>query len=101
MDNALVFTAPDGGPLHAGNFRRRVWRPATRATGIELRFHDLRHTAGTLAATTPGATLRDVQARLGHASAITARGGVGERISPVRCGEFSQTVLSLWAVLAG
>jgi hypothetical protein len=71
--DALVFTAPEGGPLRRDNFRTRVWYPATRAAALGgLRFHDLRHTAGTLAATTPGTTLRDVQTRLGHASIAAA-----------------------------
>jgi integrase len=43
---AFVFTAPQGGPLRVTAFRARMWRPATRATGLEgLRIHDLRHTA--------------------------------------------------------
>jgi len=66
--NGYVFTAPDGGPIEASNFRSRVWLPATRATGLPgLRFHDLRHTAGTLAART-GATTKELMSRLGHAS---------------------------------
>jgi len=36
-----------------------------------LRFHDLRHTAGTLSAQT-GATTKEIMARLGHASARAA-----------------------------
>jgi hypothetical protein len=54
---AFVFTAPQGGPLRVTGFRARVWRPATRAAGLdELRIHDLRHTAVALwiaAAPTP------------------------------------------------
>jgi hypothetical protein len=46
----------------------RVWVPATEAAGVPgLRFHDLRHTAGTLAART-GATAKELMARLGHSS---------------------------------
>ena len=33
-----------------------------------LHFHDLRHTGNHLAAQTPGATLRDLVMRMGHAS---------------------------------
>jgi hypothetical protein len=46
--------------------------PATREVGVEgLRFHDLRHTAATLAAAS-GASLRALMARIGHASAAAA-----------------------------
>ena len=45
-----------------------MWLPAAKAAGLAgLRFHDLRHTAGTLAART-GATTKELMARLGHAS---------------------------------
>ena len=65
---AYVFTTPQGDPLERSNFRNRVWAPATAATGVDgLRFHDLRHTAGTLAART-GATTKELMARLGHSS---------------------------------
>lgn len=65
-DDALVFTAQDGGPLRASNFRQRVWIPATRQSALEgLRFHDLRHTAAsTLVAA--GIDVRTAQERLGH-----------------------------------
>ncbi|MDQ3307619.1 MAG: tyrosine-type recombinase/integrase [Actinomycetota bacterium] len=69
---ALVFTSGTGGPLRQSNFRNRQWLPALRSAGVEkLRFHDLRHVAGTLA-TVSGATIREVQARLGHASPAAA-----------------------------
>ena len=67
-DDGYVFTSVDGLPVQASNFRNRVWLPAVRAAGLDgLRFHDLRHTAGTLAAYT-GATTKELMARLGHAS---------------------------------
>lgn len=66
--DGLVFTAPEGGAIRRGNFRKRVWLPALSATGLEhLRFHDLRHTGNTLAAAT-GASTRELMARMGHAS---------------------------------
>ena len=66
--DAYVFTSEAGTPLDANNFRSRVWNPATRSVGLAgLRFHDLRHTAGTLAART-GATTKELMARLGHSS---------------------------------
>lgn len=66
--SGLLFSTPSGEPLRASNFRRRVWKPATKKVGCPgVRFHDLRHTAGTLAAQT-GATTKDLMARMGHAS---------------------------------
>lgn len=68
---ALVFVAPDGGPLHYTNWRRRVWKPATEAAGLPaLRFHDLRSTAASLLVAS-GADVKTAQARLGHSSART------------------------------
>lgn len=70
--DSLVFTSRTGGPLRQSNFRNRQWIPALGVAGIDkLRFHDLRHVAGTLA-TVSGATIREVQARLGHASPAAA-----------------------------
>jgi integrase len=41
----LVFMGPQGGTLRLAGFRHRIWRPATRAAGLDgLRIHDLRHT---------------------------------------------------------
>lgn len=66
--DGLVFPAPEGGPMRRSNFNRRVWQPARKAAGVDgLRFHDLRHTAGTLAAQA-GATTAELMARLGHKS---------------------------------
>lgn len=67
-----VFAAERNAQLRQSNFRNRHWKAAVRAAGVDgLRFHDLRHVAGTLA-TVSGATLREVQARLGHASPAAA-----------------------------
>ena len=66
--DAYVFTSSDGLPIDRNNFRTRIWVQATRGAGVTgLRFHDLRHTAGTLAAQT-GASTKELMARLGHAS---------------------------------
>jgi integrase len=68
----LVFPAVEGGPMRRSNFRRRVWEPSTTAADVQgLRFHDLRHTAATLAAAS-GASLKALMARIGHASAAAA-----------------------------
>jgi integrase len=66
---ALIFTGVKGGPL-----RRHVWNTCWREAVIhsslpnEFRFHDLRHTANTLAAATPGISTKDLMHRMGHAS---------------------------------
>lgn len=66
--DAYVFTSPEGLPLERSNFRARVWQPAALRVGLSgLRFHDLRHAAGTLAART-GATTKEIMSRLGHSS---------------------------------
>ena len=58
--------------MRRSNFRRRVWEPATAEIGVtDLRFHDLRHTAATLAAAS-GTSLKALMARIGHASAAAA-----------------------------
>ena len=52
-----VFTSPDGAPLRRSNFNRRVWQLACAELGISgLRFHDLRHTGNTIAASTGAST---------------------------------------------
>jgi integrase len=66
--DALVVTAPKGGPLRVIAFRARIWRPATRRAGLDgLRIHDLRHTAVALWIAA-GANPKEVAARAGHTS---------------------------------
>ena len=49
-----------------------VWIPTTRAAGVEgSRFHDLRHTAATLAVAA-GASTRELMVRMGHSSSAAA-----------------------------
>jgi integrase len=70
--DGLVFTSTEGGLLRRSNFNRRVWRPVTRAAGVEgLRFHDLRHTSATLSIAA-GASTRELMARMGHSSSAAA-----------------------------
>ena len=77
---ALLFPARNGGSM-APSALYRVWYPARAAAGRpDLRFHDLRHTGGTLAAAT-GATLADLMARLGH-----SHPGGGDGLPARRCG---------------
>jgi integrase len=63
---ALVFVAPDGGPLHYSNWRQRVWVPSCERAGLSgLGFHDLRR-ANATALVADGVDLKTAQARLGH-----------------------------------
>ena len=68
--DALVFGMPQGGPLRASKWGERYFRPAVRAAGLpeDLRVHDLRHTAASLAIR-ENASVKIVQAMLGHRSA--------------------------------
>lgn len=62
---APLFPAPRGGCWSPDNFRKRVWEPVA-PSGMVV--HDLRHTAASLMIRS-GATVKDVQQALGHASA--------------------------------
>lgn len=65
----LLFLGPRGGPVDRDNFRARVLKPAAEHAGLpDLRIHDLRHTAASLMIAS-GASIKDVQAALGHESA--------------------------------
>ena len=67
--DAHFFRAPDGGPLRAANWRKRVFQPACVRAGIQPvpRTHDLRHTAASLSIAA-GAHPKEIQEMLGHAS---------------------------------
>jgi len=71
VQDALVFSAPEGGYLQRHNFRHRVWLPALQTTGLGFRFHDLRHSGLTWAAAS-GATIAELMHRGGHATSATA-----------------------------
>lgn len=67
--DALVFASPRGAYLRNSNWRNRVFDAAAASVGLEgLTPHELRHTAASLAIGA-GATVKGVQAMLGHASA--------------------------------
>jgi integrase len=64
----FVFTALNGGPIRKSNFNRRYWQPATKAAGLEgFRFHELRHTAASIAIQS-NTHPRLIQEALGHSS---------------------------------
>ncbi|NKY89047.1 tyrosine-type recombinase/integrase [Nocardia veterana] len=66
-DNAPLFTDADGERVTEGKFRPHWHRARAAAGRPTLRFHDLRHHAGMVAAYA-GATITESMARLGHSS---------------------------------
>ena len=69
--DAWLFTAEKGGPAREHDLNR-AWRAAAAECGApDAHMHDLRHFSGTTAAQA-GATVRELQARLGHSTARAA-----------------------------
>ena len=66
-----VFIGRDGRPMRGDAIRQAFTRARHTADMPGFRFHDLRHTGQTLAAST-GATTKDLMLRLGHASPAAA-----------------------------
>lgn len=72
--DALIFQAPNGGPLRYQNFYARRWLPALDAAGVKrCGVHILRHTCASLLAA-QGFNLDQVGEQLGHSSPITTAG---------------------------
>jgi integrase len=70
--NSLLFPAGDGHSHLQPTVFNDAFRKARDAAGRDdLRVHDLRHTGATLAAMT-GATLAELQQRLGHSTVVAA-----------------------------
>jgi integrase len=70
QEHELVFPNTMGRPQTRGNAHRE-WKRLLRTAGLrDARFHDLRHTAATLALS-QGAALWDVSQMLGHATIAT------------------------------
>jgi integrase len=66
-----LFPGEAGGIISDGWFQRE-WRLAKNALALpSMHFHDLRHTAGTIA-TQQGATMKEVMSRLGHSTTSAA-----------------------------
>lgn len=66
QETGFVFTSAKGTPVHQEN-SGKYWRDVARTAGIldDVRFHDLRHTAATLALSS-GVAAKVVQEMLGH-----------------------------------
>jgi integrase len=67
-----VFVGRDGKPMRGDAVRQAFTRARLKADMPGFRFHDLRHTGQTLAASA-GATLKDLMKRLGHSSPAAAQ----------------------------
>ncbi len=91
-EEQLLFTAPQGGPLRARNFRQRFFAPAVaKPAGGHLKVtpHKLRHTAASLAIAS-GADVNVVQTMLGHKSATLTLDTYGHLFPPDRLDEVSK-----------
>jgi integrase len=68
---AFLFASSNGNPVRR-KVLQRSWNEARNKVGLpELHFHDLRHTGNNLAAMT-GASIKELMARMGHASSVAA-----------------------------
>ncbi len=68
--DAFVWTAPKGGPLGYGAYRRRVWDPAVEEAGLDgLTPHALRHSCASLMHAA-GADVKAISQQLGHRSPV-------------------------------
>lgn len=67
-EHGLLFTTSSGGPMPRNRFGE-VWRGIRRKADLEVRFHDLRHLYAS-ALIHSGESVKVVQHRLGHATAV-------------------------------
>lgn len=83
-DGGLVFTTKTGAQWHTDNFRSRIWRPAVKAANLSRKPtpHWLRHTA-VFWLGRAGATLPELQSRIGHASIKTTLDVYGSMLQDV------------------
>lgn len=66
-----LFPGVEGSVMSDG-WSKKHWAKTRSRVGVKtVRFHDLRHTAGTIA-TQNGATLKEVMSRLGHSTTAAA-----------------------------
>jgi len=68
ISDELVFPSEAGTPIEMNNFSERVFKPLLSRAGLrKIRFHDLRHSYGSLLIQT-GASLAYVRDQMGHSS---------------------------------
>jgi integrase len=93
--DALVFTTTDGQIVSREERQRHFTRARASVGRHDLRWHDLRHTGATLVSHA-GASLREVQARLGHSTPRAAM--IYQHASAERDRELAQRLGALAAV---
>jgi integrase len=71
-DTGLFFVRPDGRPWHPNSVSQRFRRLIRRAGLPEIRLHDLRHSAATMALDA-GVDIKVVQEQLGHSTSTLTR----------------------------
>jgi integrase len=92
-DGGLIFTTAAGGQWHYSNFLNRAWKPAVKAANLTRgpSPHWLRHTAVFWMALS-GASLPELQSRIGHASittTINVYGSMLQDVSPASLAGFA------------
>ncbi len=92
---ALIFPGHLGAHRRYRNFRRDAWDPAVDATGLAVTPHDLRATCASLLVDA-GASIKDVQAQLGHADISTTM-NLYARVRPGRAADLAQRLDALIA----
>lgn len=65
--DGLVFVNRAGNPIISSSFHTHFFKPAPGRSGVNCRFHDLRHTSVAFAIST-GAHPKAIQSRMGHSS---------------------------------
>lgn len=92
---ALIFADQNGAHRRYGNFRRDAWDPAVTRARLDVTPHDLRATCASLLVDA-GASIKDVQAHLGHAD-ITTTLGLYARVRPGRAADLANRLDALIA----
>jgi integrase len=93
-DHGLVFTHPDGSPLHPDTTSKNFTRRGEQLGLPRIRLHDLRHTWATLALES-GIHPKVVQERLGHAN-VSITLDLYSHVSPAMQSDAAERVAALF-----
>jgi integrase len=98
LHTPLVFTSPDGRPVHLEMFRREVWLPALELAGLERRpFYSCRHTFAVFSLRA-GVPVNDLARELGHANVAVTYQTYGGWVSEM--GQRAASRREAWAASA-